>query len=64
MSVNLFVYKTLNSVSVEGYSFVAADKSHTRIIWDCAWAHEGDVFATASRDKTVGCRSTSLIPPS
>lgn len=33
---------------------VAADKSHARIIWDCAWAHENDVFATASRDKTVG----------
>ena len=32
---------------------MAADKSHARIIWDCSWAHEGDVFATASRDKTV-----------
>jgi hypothetical protein len=37
----------------EGYVPVAADKSHSRIIWDCAWAQEGDVFATASRDKTV-----------
>ena len=37
-----------------GYTPVAADKSHGRIIWDCAWVHEGDVFATASRDKTVG----------
>ncbi|KAL1738694.1 WD40-repeat-containing domain protein, partial [Schizophyllum fasciatum] len=36
-----------------GYTPIAADKSHGRIIWDCAWAHEGDVFATASRDKTV-----------
>ncbi|KZV75438.1 WD40 repeat-like protein [Peniophora sp. CONT] len=36
-----------------GYVPVAADKSHTRIIWDCAWAPEGDTFATASRDKTV-----------
>ncbi|KAF9462581.1 WD40 repeat-like protein [Collybia nuda] len=36
-----------------GYRPVAADKSHGRIIWDCAWAHESDVFATASRDKTV-----------
>ena len=36
------------------YTLVAADKSHTRIIWDCAWSAEGDVFATASRDKTVG----------
>ncbi|KAJ7638755.1 WD40-repeat-containing domain protein [Roridomyces roridus] len=36
-----------------GYLPVAADKSHGRIIWDCAWAAEGDIFATASRDKTV-----------
>lgn len=36
-----------------GYTPVAADKSHGRIIWDCAWSTEGDVFATASRDKTV-----------
>lgn len=35
------------------YSRFAGDKSHGRIIWDCAWAHEGDIFATASRDKTV-----------
>ncbi|KAI0751417.1 WD40 repeat-like protein [Daedaleopsis nitida] len=39
--------------SGDGYVPVAADKSHGRIIWDCAWASEGDVFATASRDKTV-----------
>lgn len=37
----------------DGFTAVAADKSHARIIWDCSWAHEGDVFATASRDKTV-----------
>ncbi|KAF8450443.1 WD40-repeat-containing domain protein [Boletus edulis BED1] len=37
----------------DGYFPVAADKSHTRIIWDCAWSREGDLFATASRDKTV-----------
>ncbi|KAG6820095.1 hypothetical protein H0H93_005407 [Arthromyces matolae] len=39
----------------EGVGFlpIASDKSHGRIIWDCAWAGEGDVFATASRDKTV-----------
>ncbi|KAN0097379.1 WD40-repeat-containing domain protein [Tylopilus felleus] len=36
-----------------GYFPVAADKSHARIIWDCAWSREGDVFATSSRDKTV-----------
>ncbi|CDO74012.1 hypothetical protein BN946_scf185043.g61 [Trametes cinnabarina] len=39
--------------SAEGYVPVAADKSHGRIIWDCAWAPEGDIFATASRDKTI-----------
>ncbi|KAG6378796.1 WD40-repeat-containing domain protein [Boletus reticuloceps] len=37
----------------DGYFPVVADKSHTRIIWDCAWSREGDLFATASRDKTV-----------
>ncbi|KAF9482447.1 WD40 repeat-like protein [Pholiota conissans] len=36
-----------------GYEPIAADKSHGRIIWDCAWSAEGDIFATASRDKTV-----------
>jgi len=36
-----------------GFVPIAADKSHARIIWDCAWAHEGDVFATGSRDKIV-----------
>lgn len=31
------------------------DKPHTRIIWDCAWAplNYGNVFLTASRDKSV-----------
>ncbi|KAG9317533.1 quinon protein alcohol dehydrogenase-like superfamily [Chiua virens] len=37
----------------DGYFPITADKSHARIIWDCAWSCEGDVFATASRDKTV-----------
>ncbi|KAF5369818.1 hypothetical protein D9758_001112 [Tetrapyrgos nigripes] len=37
-----------------GYAPVAAEtKAHGRIIWDCTWSHEGDLFATASRDKTV-----------
>ncbi|KAI6119406.1 WD40-repeat-containing domain protein [Pisolithus croceorrhizus] len=36
-----------------GYVPVAMDKSHARIIWDCTWSSEGDIFATASRDKTV-----------
>ncbi|EJD01322.1 WD40 repeat-like protein [Fomitiporia mediterranea MF3/22] len=36
-----------------GYVTKKADKSHARIIWDCAWAPENDIFVTASRDKTV-----------
>ena len=40
-------------LGLDGYLPVAADKSHARIIWDCAWAPEGDIFVTASRDKTV-----------
>ena len=36
-----------------GYIPITAEKAHARIIWDCGWAIEGDVFATASRDKTV-----------
>ncbi|KAJ1979191.1 Elongator subunit elp2 [Dimargaris verticillata] len=28
-------------------------KAHARIIWDASWAHNGHLFATASRDKTV-----------
>jgi elongator complex protein 2 len=46
-----------------GYLPLASDNSHTRIIWDCAWSDEGDIFATASRDKTVSpsqhCRPRS-----
>lgn len=41
------------NICVEGYVPIAADKSHVRIIWDCAWSPEGDIFVTASRDKTV-----------
>ncbi|KAJ3086386.1 Elongator subunit elp2 [Quaeritorhiza haematococci] len=28
-------------------------KAHARIIWDCCWAFDDSMFATASRDKTV-----------
>ncbi|KAK1224413.1 Elongator subunit elp2 [Marasmius sp. AFHP31] len=38
----------------KGYPPINAEaKAHGRIIWDCAWSREGDIFATASRDKTV-----------
>ncbi|KAL5530306.1 ELP2_1 [Sanghuangporus sanghuang] len=37
----------------DGYFAVKTDKSHARIIWDCTWARENDIFVTASRDKTV-----------
>jgi len=43
----------LHQAKEGGYEPFRADKSHTRIIWDCAWANENDLFATASRDKTV-----------
>jgi elongator complex protein 2 len=45
--------------TLEGYVPVASNKSHARIIWDCSWAAEGDIFATASRDKSV--RSSTLL---
>jgi elongator complex protein 2 len=44
---------TYRSLTLDGYVPIAANKAHARIIWDCAWAHEGDVFATAARDKLV-----------
>ncbi|TFK43596.1 WD40-repeat-containing domain protein [Crucibulum laeve] len=43
------------------YLPIAADKSHGRIIWDCTWASEGDIFATASRDKTACDRVTEML---
>ncbi|KAG8962991.1 hypothetical protein FRC03_003541, partial [Tulasnella sp. 419] len=36
-----------------GYIPIAAEKAHARIIWDCAWAPNGSLFATAARDKQV-----------
>ena len=34
-----------------GYTLRRTAKAHARIIWDCAWMHEEDVFITAGRDK-------------
>ena len=53
MTINLISHPSPHLLD-PNYALVAADKSHTRIIWDCAWSAEGDVFSTASRDKTVG----------
>ena len=32
---------------------VAADRTHARIIWDCAWAPDDSYFVTVSRDKQL-----------
>ncbi|KAI9098667.1 WD40-repeat-containing domain protein [Phlyctochytrium arcticum] len=38
----------------ESYQRVAfQEKAHARIIWKGAWAHDSQMFATGSRDKTV-----------
>ncbi|KAG8808850.1 hypothetical protein FRC17_003746 [Serendipita sp. 399] len=39
--------------SQDGYESLVACKAHARIIWEGGWMHEVDIFATASRDKTV-----------
>ncbi|WFD44067.1 Elongator subunit elp2 [Malassezia psittaci] len=31
----------------------AGERAHARIVWDCDWSWDGQLFATASRDKTV-----------
>lgn len=32
---------------------IAADRSHARIVWDCAFAPGGEYFVTVSRDKQI-----------
>ena len=51
--LNRCVYECFFETLIQGYIPIAAEKAHARIIWDCGWAIGGDVFATASRDKTV-----------
>lgn len=41
---------------------LASDRSHARVIWDCVWAKEGDLFATAGRDKLVRFLVPGLHP--
>ena len=52
----MIVHKRLSlrsSVCPDGYMLRCTAKAHARIIWDCAWMHEEDVFVTAGRDKQV-----------
>nr|XP_050044009.1 elongator complex protein 2-like [Dermacentor andersoni] len=49
----------IHRIDISGNMFIKeafADKKtaiHQRIIWSCAWSHDGLYFATASRDKKV-----------
>ena len=47
----------LRHLSAPPFSLVAStdrsSRTHTRIIWSCAWAYDDSCFATASRDKKV-----------
>lgn len=40
-------------LDVHSYRALAADRAHSRVIWDCAWIPESYSFATAARDKSV-----------
>ncbi|KAJ3131171.1 Elongator subunit elp2 [Geranomyces variabilis] len=46
----------LFQVTEDGQSYelyTSNPKAHARIIWDGAWTHDGHIFATGSRDKTI-----------
>ncbi|KAJ3172556.1 Elongator subunit elp2 [Geranomyces variabilis] len=46
----------LFQVTEDGQSYelyTSNPKAHARIIWDGAWTHDGRIFATGSRDKTI-----------
>ncbi|EJT97577.1 WD40 repeat-like protein [Dacryopinax primogenitus] len=44
----------LHEFNAEGFLPVASsEKGHARIIWDCAWGSDDNLFVTAARDKTV-----------
>lgn len=45
----------------DGYEAISAGKGHSRVIWDCSWIDGTDVFATASRDKTVKIWDASTV---
>ncbi|KAH9978071.1 WD40-repeat-containing domain protein [Lactifluus volemus] len=53
-------WRLFNKEEESGYVPIAVDKSHSRIIWDCAWAPDGQAFATASRDKTTLTRIVEI----
>ncbi|KAI8919960.1 WD40-repeat-containing domain protein [Powellomyces hirtus] len=43
-----------HTVNGESYELLSHNpKAHSRIIWGGAWTHDGRMFATGSRDKTV-----------
>ena len=46
-------YSPVLSVLFPGFEAIAADRSHSRIVWDCAWAPDDTYFVTVSRDKQI-----------